>query len=116
VGGYAAGYYGYLYSEVFAQDMFTRFEQGGVLNPDTGRDYRRSILAKGSSEDEMDLMRQFLRREPNSDAFLRSLGVNVPPRAEGPSGPQNSPRSVHSPGNLPRMPCYCGSSWARVAH
>ena len=76
--GYDAGYYGYLWSEVFAADMFTRFAKEGILNPKTGRDYRDIILAKGRSEDPDQLLRKFLGREPNEDAFLRQIGIGKP--------------------------------------
>lgn len=73
--GYDAGYYGYMWSKVFAADMFTRFEAEGVLNPHTGMDYRHWILEKGAILEEMNLVRGFLGREPNSEAFLRELGI-----------------------------------------
>lgn len=73
--GYDAGYYGYLWSRVYAEDMFSRFAKGGVLNPKIGRDYRRWILEKGSSEEEIDLVRGFLKRKPNNRAFLKSIGA-----------------------------------------
>lgn len=73
--GYDAGYYGYLWSKVYAQDMFSRFESEGLLNPAIGRQYRDEVLAPGGSKDEMDLVRRFLGREPNEQAFLRSIGV-----------------------------------------
>ena len=73
--GYDAGYYGYLWSKVYAEDMFSRFAREGVLNAKTGRDYRRWILEKGSSQEEMDLVRGFLGRKPNNKAFLKSIGV-----------------------------------------
>ena len=75
MGGYDAGYYGYLWSEVFAADMFTRFAREGVLNPKTGRDYRDIILAKGRTEDPDELLREFLGRAPNEEAFLRQIGI-----------------------------------------
>jgi thimet oligopeptidase len=78
MGGYDAGYYGYLWSEVFAADMFTRFAREGVLNPSTGRDYRNIILAKGRTEDPDELLREFLGRKPNEDAFLRQIGIGTP--------------------------------------
>jgi thimet oligopeptidase len=74
-GGYDAGYYGYLWSRVYAEDMFTRFAKEGVLNPKVGRDYRTWILEKGSSEEEEDLVRKFLGRKSNNKAFLKSIGV-----------------------------------------
>jgi Zn-dependent oligopeptidase len=74
-GEYDAGYYSYLWSLVYAHDLFTRFQKEGLLNPKTGRDYRDIILAKGSSEEEMELLKQFLHREPNNKAFLSSLGL-----------------------------------------
>lgn len=74
MGGYDAGYYGYLWSEVFAQDMFTRFEKEGLLNPHTGKEYREWILEPGGEKPPLDLIKGFLQREPNSDAFLKSLG------------------------------------------
>jgi thimet oligopeptidase len=75
--GYDAGYYGYLWSEVFAADLFTRFAREGVLNPSTGRDYRNIILAKGRTEDPDQLLREFLGRDPNEDAFLKQIGIGT---------------------------------------
>ncbi len=73
--GYDAGYYGYKWSEVFADDMFTRFEAAGPLNPELGQEYRRVVLERGGTVDGDVLVRDFLGREPNSDAFLRHLGL-----------------------------------------
>lgn len=73
--GYDAGYYGYLWSHVFGDDMYTRFEKAGPLNPAIGREYRQRVLERGGSLDGDDLVRGFLGREPDSGAFLRGLGL-----------------------------------------
>lgn len=72
---YDAGYYGYLWSLVYAQDMYEHFREQGMLNPDAGREYRTKILARGGTLDEMDLLRDYLGRDPKPDAFLRRLGL-----------------------------------------
>ena len=74
-GGYDAGYYGYLWLRVYAADMYTRFRDGKVLDPEVGKAYRQWILEKGSSMEEIDLVRGFLGREPNNKAFLESIGL-----------------------------------------
>ncbi len=76
MGGYAAGYYGYLWSRVYAQDMFGLFKKRGIFDEALGLKLRRDILEKGSSEPEEDLLEKFLGRAPNDRAFLASLGVN----------------------------------------
>jgi FKBP-type peptidyl-prolyl cis-trans isomerase len=73
--GYQAGYYGYMWSLVYAQDMFQRFQELGMLNPEAGAYYREKILSKGGTEDSLDLVRDYLGREPSMDAFLESLGL-----------------------------------------
>ena len=73
--GYGAAYYGYKWSEVYAHDMFSIFKNEGILNPKTGLRYRQIILEKGGTEEPLDLVKKFLGREPNSDAFLRSMGI-----------------------------------------
>ena len=74
--GYDAGYYGYLWSKVFGDDMFTRFEEDGLEASPAGRDYRRLILERGGTVDGDVLVRDFLGREPNQQAFLRDLGLS----------------------------------------
>ncbi|KAI8967622.1 hypothetical protein BDF20DRAFT_227052 [Mycotypha africana] len=76
MGGYDAGYYGYMWSKVFSSDMyFSKFEID-TLSPEVGYSYRKEILEKGSSRDGMDLLKAFLGREPSSDAFMREdIGI-----------------------------------------
>ena len=75
MGGYDAGYYGYLWSEVYAQDMFSIFETGGLLSSEIGGRYRTEILERGNMKDSMDNLKAFLGREPNADAFYKKLGI-----------------------------------------
>ena len=75
--GYQAGYYGYLWSLVYAEDMFQRFQELGMLSPKAGREYRKTILARGGTVDEMQMVREFLGREPRMEPFLKKLGLEV---------------------------------------
>jgi len=73
--GYDAGYYGYLWSEVYGDDMFSRFEAEGYTSPEVGIAYRREILERGGSRTGFELLESFLGREPNNASFLRKLGL-----------------------------------------
>jgi Zn-dependent oligopeptidase len=75
MGGYDAGYYGYMWARVYGDDMFSAFEEEGLTSPDVGMRYRHEVLATGGSRDAIDHLRAFLGREPNSDAFLGKLGL-----------------------------------------
>lgn len=75
MGGYDAGYYGYLWSEVYGDDMWRRFEEEGITNPEVGMEYRREVLEVGGSRDAIETLRAFLGREPDNTAFLRKLGI-----------------------------------------
>jgi Zn-dependent oligopeptidase len=75
MGGYDASYYGYMWAEVFGDDMFSRFEEEGVTNPEVGKAYRREVLSKGGSLDADEMLVNFLGREPNNKAFLKKLGI-----------------------------------------
>eukprot|EP01006_Ploeotia_vitrea_P033833 TRINITY_DN65647_c8_g12_i1.p1 TRINITY_DN65647_c8_g12~~TRINITY_DN65647_c8_g12_i1.p1 ORF type:complete len:678 (+),score=97.27 TRINITY_DN65647_c8_g12_i1:48-2081(+) len=79
MGGYEAGYYGYMYSEVFSADMFSVFEasSGGVLDKEIGKRYRECILAPGGTVDGLDMVKNFLGREPNNAAFLKHIGLTA---------------------------------------
>jgi thimet oligopeptidase len=72
MGGYGAGYYGYMWSEVLALDMLSGY-QGKLMNPETGRRYRQEVLSRGSELRGGALVRNFLGREPNSKAFFAEI-------------------------------------------
>ncbi len=75
MGGYDAGYYGYLWSKVYGDDMFSVFADEGILSPEVGQRYRDEVLATGHSRDAIDHLRAFLGREPSTAAFLSNLGL-----------------------------------------
>ena len=74
-GGYAAGYYSYLWAEVLSADAYSRFEEEGIFNPITGKSFLDEILTRGGSEEPMELFKRFRGREPQLDALLRHKGI-----------------------------------------
>ncbi len=74
-GGYAAGYYSYLWAEVLSADAFERFEQAGVIDRATGDAFRREILAVGATRPALESFVAFRGREPEPAALLRSYGL-----------------------------------------
>lgn len=75
MGGYDAGYYGYLWSEVIAEDFFGEFKKNGIFNPETGLKFRREILEKGGTLDEEKMVENFLGRPTDNKPFLKSIGL-----------------------------------------
>jgi oligopeptidase A len=74
-GGYAAGYYSYKWAEVLSADAFSRFEEEGIFNPQTGASFLQEILQQGGSKAPMDLFVSFRGREPSIEALLRHSGL-----------------------------------------
>ncbi len=71
--GYSSMYYTYQWSLVIAKDLFTRFEHAGMLDSSTALDYRKKILEPGGMRDANDLVRDFLGRDYNLDAYKKWL-------------------------------------------
>lgn len=74
-GGYAAGYYSYKWAEVLSADAFSKFEEDGIFNRETGRSFLINVLEKGGSEEPSELFKAFRGREPQIDALLRHSGI-----------------------------------------
>ncbi|MEZ6021625.1 MAG: M3 family metallopeptidase, partial [Planctomycetota bacterium] len=78
-GGYAAGYYSYLWAEVLSSDAFSAFEDAGLDNEkavaETGMRFRETVLAEGGSRHPMDVFRDFRGREPSTEPLLRHRGL-----------------------------------------
>ena len=75
-GGYAAGYYSYKWAELLSSDAFSKFEENGIFDRETGLEFLHNILEKGGSRDAMTLFVAFRGREPNIDALLRHSGIS----------------------------------------
>jgi oligopeptidase A len=79
-GGYAAGYYSYLWAELLSADAFGAFEEaakqgGSVIDPTTGARFRREVLSVGASRPALESFVAFRGRKPEPEALLRSYGL-----------------------------------------
>ncbi len=76
-GGYAAGYYSYKWAEVLSADAFSRFEEEGIFNPETGASFLREILSQGGSAEAAKLFFNFRGRAPAVEPLLRHCGIRA---------------------------------------
>jgi oligopeptidase A len=74
-GGYAAAYYSYLWAEVLSSDVFSLFEEKGVIDAATGQKFLDVFLSQGGAQPPEILFKNFRGREPNQTAFLKSWGL-----------------------------------------
>ncbi len=73
-GGYAAGYYSYIWAEILEADVFKKFEQKGILNQEIGEEFEEKILAMGTLRPGEKLFESFMGRQPKVDALMEKLG------------------------------------------
>jgi thimet oligopeptidase len=73
--GYGAKYYSYMWSKVFALDLFYEIKKRGLNNPLVGKELVSKVLCKGGSVDPELLLQDFLGRQPSQDAFLHDMGI-----------------------------------------
>jgi oligopeptidase A len=85
-GGYAAGYYSYLWAQVLSADAFAAFEDAGLFDRHTGRQFMQCILEAGGSDTAMNLFKAFRGREPCPNALLRHNGIGAQPARTAPAG------------------------------
>jgi oligopeptidase A len=76
-GGYAAGYYSYKWAEVLSADAFSRFEEEGIFNAETGAAFMEAVLEQGGAREPMELFAEFRGRKPQIDALLRHSGITT---------------------------------------
>ena len=76
-GGYAAGYYSYMWALVLSADAYAAFEESGVLNPDTGAHFRREVIGRGGSRPALESFTAFRGRKPEIEALLRHNGMKL---------------------------------------
>lgn len=75
MGGYAAGYYSYIWAERLDTDAFEAFKEHGLFDQTTATSFRKNILEKGGSDDPMKLYVTFRGAEPSLDALLKTRGL-----------------------------------------
>jgi len=76
IGGYDAGYYGYLSSQVYSADMFYTVFKADPMNGKEGRRYRHTVLERGGSQEEMQTLEDFLGRKPSTESFYKEMGLS----------------------------------------
>ncbi len=74
-GGYAAGYYSYKWAEVLSADAFSKFEEQGIFDRQTGLEFLHAVLEQGGSKEPLELFKAFRGREPEISALLRHAGI-----------------------------------------
>ena len=74
-GGYSAGYYSYIWSEVLDADAFAAFKENGLFDRKTAGSFRKNILERGGTADAMDLWMAFRGREPSVEPLLKRRGL-----------------------------------------
>lgn len=74
-GGYSAGYYSYIWSDVFGSDAFSAFKENGLFDPKTANAFRKHILSSGGSDDALKLYRQFRGKDASIQPLLKSRGL-----------------------------------------
>ncbi|MFQ5510679.1 MAG: M3 family metallopeptidase [Candidatus Krumholzibacteriia bacterium] len=75
-GGYASGYYSYIWAEVVDADAFQAFKENGLFDKETATKFRKYILARGGTEEPMELYKKFRGREPRIEPLLERRGLN----------------------------------------
>ena len=76
-GGYAAGYYAYLWTQMLADDGYQWFVDQGGLTCENGQKFREAILSRGNSTDLTELYRQWSGREPRMEPMLEHRGLSA---------------------------------------
>jgi Zn-dependent oligopeptidase len=75
-GGYAAGYYGYMWAEILEKSVWKKFlDSGDIFHPDMSQELSKKIFEIGSQKDGKDMFQDFCQSEPSVEAFLEMKGI-----------------------------------------